>query len=429
MSILPPYIPAVPASNAVMWYLLKEYMKSLGWTVPRSGDGGATYNGAGDCITSGAVLATLKAWFELLAPDGSVAVVYQTGSGVNTARVKFTWGGGFTAGSPSATQVSATTAAGDEATIIGGGTDAAPTYAAVCASSGGNINAFVVADDSPPYAFGWGGTPTGGADGLDFLFYFDPLVATDADDTAPSVVDWAASFAASGAAAQITAVATAPFGWIGKGLGGGAIVRIPAETLRDGSATAVPSGLNRTFYSAAANCELFPLSYGRRATESNPDGWKGRSTLFNWVGSAELTGTRLTTDPEGDEWITADDLAIPWDGTAIANDPSAGLTRTAHYRSLDAGGSGTPVVTLISPTEGEIPGGLGVARLTNVVLTITGADLAVVWCQYANRAGREIVHDGTNYVAPFAGTKVGDLYTFCDTRGWQAGFVIDAEAA
>ncbi len=326
------YRPALAATNAAMVYLAKERMKALGWTVPRSGDG-TSYSSSGDLITSGAVLATLRAWFEMVAPDGSFAFIYQTGSSVNTGRIKFTWGNGFAAGSPSATQVSATASAGDEVVAMGAGTDAAPAYATIISSSGGNVNLVVVADAAAPYRFTWLGNPTGGANGLDFLFYFDPLLTASVDtlDTAPSVAFWAAQFAASGAVGQLMAPGTAPFGWIGKGLGG-AIVRIPAESLRDGSATAVPSGLNRSFYTG--NCELFPMGYGRRATEANPDGWKGLSTLFTWIGSTETTGLRLTTDPEGDQWIVGDDLAIRWDGTAMTNDPSAGATNTANYRTL-----------------------------------------------------------------------------------------------
>jgi hypothetical protein len=336
--------PALAADNPTLVYNAKERMKAVGWTVGQSGNGLASYSSSGDVITSGAVLATVKAWFEMSAPDDSWHMSYQSGSSSNTGRLKFTWNAaGFDGGSPSATQVGATSTAADEVLVVGAGSDAVPTYAAVMASSGGNVNLVVIADVSAPYNFAWLGNNTGATNGLDFLLYLDTLMVGSVDtlDVAPSVAYHAAQFAASGASGQLMAPGTAPFGWIGKGLGG-AIVRIPAESLRDGSATAVPGGMNRSFYTG--NAELFALGYGRRATEANPDGWKGTSTLFTWIGSTELTGLRLTTDPEGDQWIVGDDLGIRWDGTAMTNDPSAGATLTANYRSMYIQGD-TSVVT------------------------------------------------------------------------------------
>ena len=323
--------PALAADNATLIYNAKERMKALGWTVPRSGDA-TNYSSSGDLITSGAAMAVTLAWFECIAPDGSWAFSFQRGSSNTVGRVKFTWGNGFSAGSPSATQVSATASAGDEYLFVGGGTDAAPTYGTVIAGTGGNENLVVVADNAAPYGFAWLANRTTGVNGLDMLFFLDPLIteSVDALDTAPSCAYWIGSSILSGDNSVLSSTTNGPVSWIAKGLGG-AIVKIPAQHYRDGSSTVIPRGLSRSSYDSYA--ELFPLSYARRAALPDPDGWKGTSTLFTWIGSLEATGTRFTDD-DGGLWISGGDIAIRWDGAAMANDPSGGATANAHFRSL-----------------------------------------------------------------------------------------------
>lgn len=111
-------------------FQMKEFFKLHGWTVPQSSDG-TTYNASGDQITGDGAgaggLNNAKAWFILEDPGAERQFCFQkTSLAVRYAwRIKYSALDGFTGGSPDATE---TPSATDEAILIGGGTDAAPTY-------------------------------------------------------------------------------------------------------------------------------------------------------------------------------------------------------------------------------------------------------------------------------------------------------------
>jgi hypothetical protein len=126
-----------PATGAVAMYLLKTTLVSAGWTVTSDSDG-STYNATGGQVTTGATgaggLGNVRAWIRLQAPTvGSNTreiTIQRSNSGVGATddrawRIKYSANAGFTGGSPAAT---VTPSAADEVFMLGGGTDASPTF-------------------------------------------------------------------------------------------------------------------------------------------------------------------------------------------------------------------------------------------------------------------------------------------------------------
>lgn len=114
---------------AGVFYTLKTKLVEAGWVVKASSDG-TTYNSTGDQITSAGTGAggmnRSLAWFRIQDPAGLREFTFQRGSaGVSNWRVKYSASSKFTGGSPAAT---VTPSATDEAIILGGGTDASPTF-------------------------------------------------------------------------------------------------------------------------------------------------------------------------------------------------------------------------------------------------------------------------------------------------------------
>ncbi len=114
------------------FYDIKTELVASGWTVEASGDGLALYGASSDVITvrgDGAGGVNTLAWVRLSNPDGR-EICGQAIDGFTAAfdtavriRWKYSFAGGFTGGTPSATQVPSAT---DEGVFAGSGTDAAP---------------------------------------------------------------------------------------------------------------------------------------------------------------------------------------------------------------------------------------------------------------------------------------------------------------
>lgn len=120
-------------------YISKTVAKLAGFTVPKSSDG-TTYNSSGDQITGFGTGANGMnnnlAWFIIREPSSGRAWCVQRASANNySARVKYSRSGDFTGGSPSAT---VTPSATDEQILLGGGTDASPTFSQMMTNGGGD---------------------------------------------------------------------------------------------------------------------------------------------------------------------------------------------------------------------------------------------------------------------------------------------------
>lgn len=319
-------------SNAALVVKVKTFLKGLGWTVPRSGDGLSVYSSSGDVVGE-TDFANTRAWFNLRAPDGAAELSVQRGSSSNTGRIKLALGGdGFDDGTGDyQTTPEPSGGAGNRVLVIGAGSDATPTYAAILSLTDNNSDLYVIAQDESPWAFcAFTVNRNGLSNGSSGAWFYDPTLSPDTGDVAPGVLYW------SGVSQALyhtrsAAVATAPVGWIARGLGG-SLARIPAVYFTDAGQRAAPEQMGASAYTGAE--QIFPMLYARSALAGAPSGYKGNSRIFGWAGStitAVKTGTRLRNSDGIVRWIVVDDSVLPWDGTeaspdgtALAADPSAG---------------------------------------------------------------------------------------------------------
>lgn len=123
----------IPADGPEAIFLLRNFLRdSLGWVVVAESDG-STYEA--DVVNNGhqithagtgaGGMSNTNAWFRIQDPDGSREWTFQRSTTVTSWRVKASALDGFTGGTPSAT---ATPSATDEQILLGGGTDASPTW-------------------------------------------------------------------------------------------------------------------------------------------------------------------------------------------------------------------------------------------------------------------------------------------------------------
>jgi len=113
------------SANHAIWHL-KETLKEAGWTVKSSGDGNSLYSSSGDVLTAPSNM-LYKCWFRISDPGDSHEWCFQMSNTISVDwRVKISSLDRFTGGSPDFDTVPS---AVDEQIIIGGGTDASPTYA------------------------------------------------------------------------------------------------------------------------------------------------------------------------------------------------------------------------------------------------------------------------------------------------------------
>src|ERR1019366_386639 len=147
-----------PATGAAAMYIVLSSLVTAGWLVKSDSDG-TTYASSGGQITGGGSgthgLANADAWFRIQAPIvGSQhrEFTFQRIATNASWRVKYSASAGFTGGSPAATQ---TPTATDEVVIVGSGTDASPTGAALFAADSAYRFNMIAGDSSAGYGFYW----------------------------------------------------------------------------------------------------------------------------------------------------------------------------------------------------------------------------------------------------------------------------------
>lgn len=97
-----------------------------------------------------------------------------------------------------------------------------------------------------------------------------------------------------------------------------------------------------------------------------------------------------------------------------------------------------PVIAIISPTA-AIPGTRGQAANTPIVFQVTDLtpDLqkVLVWVKIVGREETLMIHDGTNFLAPFDSTLSlrtvianGFQYSVMIKGGWSNGFALNVQA-
>lgn len=297
------------ASTAESIYRIKEFLKTVGWSILSSGTGtGATYSSSGDLITVSNA-ANTRSWFRAKhdATGREMAWQYATATG---PRIKLSPSAGFVGGSPDYQTVPSAT---DEMVMKGSGTDASPTHSGVAITG---VPIWHCIGDAETGAWAVvGHATTGSGAGLPTVqWFFDPLVpgTYPTEDPAPFVFQvWAAAI-------DLWSVSA---GWItntssdqcpGSRGPNGLVYAMPM--LRYGEASLrIPGSLIDPY---SGKNIAWPVMYGREGAALAGAGYKGRSSIFRWAGRRGLYGDRVTIN--GEHFLVVGDVLVPWpDATTV----------------------------------------------------------------------------------------------------------------
>lgn len=313
----------IPATGSVCLYKLLAKLIAQGWTKPKDSDG-TTYSAVGAQILSGAAggngLGNTSAWFVVHDPNGLRSFCFQRGISNLVWRAKYSKAAGFTGGAPSNTQVPS---AADEALLLGGGTDAAPTYATLFGADGTLRFNCCAADASVGYGFYFDAFTAGNANSAHYSMMLDIMAAgsgppTDPD---PSVI-YMANAGAGGATAwgaDLYGGTTSTRSYLGASflnLLGMALQTTAGIRAFPGDAAGHGVGTNPT----TAQDDGVPIFYARPATAFvAPSGYKGCSSLLRWSGTLRSNmATISNTGVLSRDKIWINGCLLPWDGSAAS---------------------------------------------------------------------------------------------------------------
>jgi hypothetical protein len=319
------------ATYAEAMFRFKELAKAAGWTVPRSSDG-LTYNAAGDQITvvgtgAGGMNNSL-AWFVLQQPAtgaapfaGTRQMVVQRSSGFgHTYRIKYSFSAGFTGGTPGITRVPSAT---DEQVLLGSGTDASPTAAALFINPTEGVSRFNIAVDDGTatdnkFAFYLFSIPVGGGS-LNGVWLFDPMQSGSfpygvggSQDNDP-YCHWVEGAGANTNNLDIESGVSSIKCWLKKGLAGEGFVTTGAmKYVAAGNNVVFPSGIGTNPHNSKD--DALPVVLARRAALAAPSGYKGVSTLMRWNGTLRSVCDTFTLSTTSDR-VVLGTINLPWNGT------------------------------------------------------------------------------------------------------------------
>lgn len=292
---------------------LKELLKSAGWVVKSSGDGGSIVSTTTDIINSGSSgangLANTNAWFRIqMSTIDSVnrEFIFQRGSSNLLWTIKYSYSVGFTGGSITATSAPTAT---DSQTLLNAST-------LFPADSGYRWNA-AAGGSSDGYAF-WsgvfpigGGVPSGGAvclfrlvDGSYPTEDIDPYVIYVDGSTTPFLT---------------TSMDNAIKAWMRKGM--------TYENFKLISTGKFIQATNAVFPNFAGvnphngNDDVMPMPMIGATTAGGvipdyPTGYKGLIDTMMWNGTSRTTGDTLSIASAGaKDRIVYRDVNLVWDGS------------------------------------------------------------------------------------------------------------------
>lgn len=300
----------IVAQGAEAIFRFKAVLKNAGWVVKASSDG-TTLNSSGDQITTSGTGAggmnNNNAWFRIQEPGGLREWVVQRGTTELVWRVKYSALDRFTGGSQSATQ---TPSATDEQIMLGGGTDAAPTFATLFQTAG-TYRAHIVAQSTAEggaYGF-WFFTTATGTGTPNMGFFQEPLIVSGypPEDTDPVIVmvrSGTSSFGASNIGSQ--ASAGGPKTWYKMNLSGEQFAGIgmagPRST--NGAFWGATGGLANAFN---AKDDVVPVCYGRTSSPVYFKGWS--KYVFGKIVDRQYPAT---VDLATNALVYVDDCLVPW---------------------------------------------------------------------------------------------------------------------
>jgi hypothetical protein len=319
-----------PATGSIAMYTFLATALLAGWTDTKDSDG-TTYAPAGGQVTSGNAgahgLGNNSAWFVI--SNGTAQYCVQRGTTNQVWRIKYSPLAGFSGGAPGATQVPSAT---DETVFLGGGTDAAPTFAnlfpadntyrynVACGKVVANWAFWMVTwtlGNAGSTGMAWSrevmtaGTypTTGGAGAGDtdpVAHYLQPSSAGQAPFAPASMTDQGTNVKASfwsGAAMVYQSAGLRPYYDVTDGR-----YAAPGQSGGNGN-----DGVN----SFTGKDELLPVYWGRNALLSAPNGPKGIGSMgyFDTVFRANAD-TVSVASPTAKDFIYLSGMCLPWDGTS-----------------------------------------------------------------------------------------------------------------
>ena len=301
-------------TGAQAMYQLKTLLKTQGWVINKSSDG-TTYNSSGDQITSGSSgatgMANNSAWFVIMGPtqDGyNRSFAIQRGTTNLVWKVKYSLGAGFSGGSPSATQMPSAT---DEQTILGGGTDASPSFASLFAADSGYRYHAIAGGAAENYVFYSAAYPIGGGT-CTHSIYFDRLASSTyaTEDSDPYVMNFGANALTS--AIWSNSANNCPLTWWKKGLVGETFTKVMAAFYYDGTSSLIGATGTNPFN---GKDDGLPIFYGRPTAAGTVNGFKGISRFLYFKLAARSTGDTISVSSTRDK-IYFDDIIFPWNGVS-----------------------------------------------------------------------------------------------------------------
>lgn len=318
---------------------INPYPCGSAWRAAQSGNA-TNYTICGLIQQSAADFAIPGSWVSLQSPPyvtsplPSGGVLYNRGLTMqrgpdNTQwRIKYSARAGFTLGTPGPSQ---TPSATDEQIILGGGTDAAPTYGTFLPSDG-SYRAQLCFYDEGPFIPGFYlvtyplGNPVPNSaflmDSLQPGSY--PVDSAGISLEQDPVIIYQRTGSDTLKCASLSSEATGPIGWLDYGRTlppVQAFVRLPAAYLGvfDASATpqvAIPVGLNQSVL--ADDIEIARSTYLRRAALGGTTAKKGDASSWVWnailgATAGQLIGQQVGGCPQPLFWVSFGDVLLRWD--------------------------------------------------------------------------------------------------------------------
>ena len=360
-----------PTNFVGAYMFLWQTMVNAGWTVLSWSDGSTAHGppGAGFLGFTTASDGTpnhaggagsannTNAWILLQQPPatgGAAAPPYggfrqltwQRGTSTSVWRLKYSHSGAYTnpasPGTAAATPVQNATLA-DEVILMGGGTDAAPTFQTMFNNTfEGVMHVHSAADNGlgPASPYGWYMVcvPNGLGASVQTAIIFDPVMSGTA---APGDVDPFVFYSDNNSGEVIFGYGTnqswstdtsggifSPHGWLRKGQSGAGFVGMSAlYAVGNGSSFSTPfvaGATTSTNISFASNHvmgidDIYPFPYARRSNQSSPTGYKGFSSMVRNQANRRLTGDTLSLNPATNtrDRFVVNNVSLPWDGVTV----------------------------------------------------------------------------------------------------------------
>lgn len=300
-----------PATGSVALFSIVQLLIAAGATKIQDSDG-TVYSPSGTRITSGNSstngLANTSAWFVLRLPSGR-QYCFQRGSSNVSWRVMYSFSAGFTGGSPGATRIPTAT---DQAIILGGGTDASPTYNNLFAT---DASYRLYAYEDVVYGFWWGTVALSGGSNSSGM-YHDLITRSDVDEPDGCVTNVSPTGFTQGSIGTVTAATTGSrtAGWLRYGEVDASHVALSGMTQRDNAGTVIyPDGAG---VSARGKDQLRLIPYARGNNQTLPYGDKGMSKIVAWPGSSRSTLETYSVASARD-WIRMGGAALRWNGDVV----------------------------------------------------------------------------------------------------------------